>query len=589
MSREKKARPKRLSKNTKHFLQPLALVFISAVFILLVLVTSVMDLKRSDRTLIGFMQNRGFDIIANIQRSAQSNYTILFQLPGNMHSAEPVSPFAEESFLPQERLTQELVGLGQYIDRAWPPNQFGREDAVRLAQEEHLQFIAIINRHSQISLQTGPVPRAILRQAAPVIEGQKDITIELFDKRGEVGRTGFIAIRKSAGVGTIIIALDQSGFQFWGQRVAIQRAIESTGWGKDILYLTVMNREGQLLDYAGYIDDAWKAEALNDLKRRTDTTENTYRKLTYQGRDVLEVIGPIKIGDQIIGTVRVGLDRVHADQLLSEYRTSMVISMAAIMIVGVMSIWLLFQNQNRHLKKIGEMNKRLQRSERLSSLGQLAAGVAHEIRNPLNAISMASQRMQREYLPLLEEERREPFKQLTGVVRDEIRRLNAIIEEFLTFSKTDRLELRDYPIEEVLQKIANLVEEEALARGVLIRRDWNSTRSIVAMDMDKLQQAFLNFIKNGIESISGQGEVSIGVHHTEDHAVLVRITDTGMGLKPDEIERIFNPEYTTKEQGLGLGLSIAHEIIRAHGGDIRVQSERGVGSTFEVRLPLKSI
>jgi nitrogen-specific signal transduction histidine kinase len=277
------------------------------------------------------------------------------------------------------------------------------------------------------------------------------------------------------------------------------------GWGKDILYVSVMNRDGQFLGYSGDIDESWKGKALQDSSSRKDETEISNRKLDLNGRSLLEVIGPMYIDNRLVGTVRVGLDRQRADQLLNEYRTSMIISMAAIMVIGVLAIWLLFYNQNRHLKKIGEMSKRLQRSERLSSLGQLAAGVAHEIRNPLNAISMASQRMQREYMPLLEKDRRESFKQLTGVVRDEIRRLNAIIEEFLTFSKTDRLEMREYAIEEVLQKIANLVEEEAHAKDIQIKREWNHGQSVIAMDMDKLQQAFLNFVKNGIESISGEG------------------------------------------------------------------------------------
>jgi signal transduction histidine kinase len=107
------------------------------------------------------------------------------------------------------------------------------------------------------------------------------------------------------------------------------------------------------------------------------------------------------------------------------------------------------------------------------------------------------------------------------------------------------------------------------------------------MDVDKLQQAFLNIIKNAMESINGSGKISVFLEAAGSDGVSVRITDTGGGLTPEEMDRIFSPEYTTKEKGLGLGLPIAHEIVRSHGGDIRVQSQVGVGTTFDIRLPRK--
>ena len=588
MKREKKDLPKKFQKETKHFLQPLALVLISIVFILLILVSGIMDLRRIDRTLIGFMEDRGVDIIASIQRVAQGNYTNLIQLLGGDHTNDAISPFSEETFLPQETLIQSLVNLSKRIDQIWESGRLSNEERIKLAYQEGLSLIAIFDIHGRITFQSGFANQSILNRAAPVVAGQKDISIELFNKPATSERIGFIAVRRSSGEGTILIGLDQAGFRFWGTRVAIQRAIDETGWSKDVVYISVMNKQRQVLGHAGYVDEQWKDEAARDLTARRDSLAVAHRKINYYGRNILEIMGPVFIGQDVLGIARIGLERDHVDQILREHRNNMFISMAAIMLIGVLSIWFLFYNQNRHLKRIEEMGKRLQQSERLSSLGQLAAGVAHEIRNPLNAISMASQRMQREYVPLLDQSKGEEFKGLTGVVRDEIRRLNAIIEEFLNFSRTHRLELKDYPVEDVLQKLVNLVEEEATAKGISIKREWDSYRSIIPMDIDKLQQAFLNIIKNGIESISNEGSIAIGVDRTDSKAVLVRIADTGAGLRPEEIDRIFNPEYTTKEKGLGLGLSISHEIIRAHGGEIRVRSEVGVGSTFEIRLPMKA-
>jgi signal transduction histidine kinase len=254
------------------------------------------------------------------------------------------------------------------------------------------------------------------------------------------------------------------------------------------------------------------------------------------------------------------------------------------MLIAFLSMWVLYMNQNRHLAGIISMERKLEKAERLSALGQLAAGVAHEIRNPLNAISMASQRLKRDFVPA-DEGKIKDFQTITGVIRDEIRRLNGIIEEFLTFSRSRRLDLREYPVTEVLQKIVNLLDEEVRQKGIILETHWAEPSPVIPMDMDKLQQALLNFTKNAVESISGAGKVTLTVGAEKKGWIDVRIVDTGCGMTAEEIERIFNPEYTTKEKGLGLGLPLSHEIIRGHGGEIRVTSQKDVGTTFEILLP----
>jgi len=212
--------------------------------------------------------------------------------------------------------------------------------------------------------------------------------------------------------------------------------------------------------------------------------------------------------------------------------------------------------------------------------------VAHEIRNPLNAISMATQRLKRDYVPA-DKLKAHEFNNLSTVIRDEIRRLNAIIEEFLSFSKSRRLELRDFSVTEVLQKIVSLLAEEAGSRGIALETKWQLSPAVIPMDINKLQQAFLNFIKNAMESISKKGVITITVVREGKNNILVSITDTGCGMTSEEIEKIFSPEYTTKEKGLGLGIPLATEIVRGHGGDVRVVSRLGEGTTFEIVLPIK--
>ncbi|MBP8984865.1 MAG: hypothetical protein KBG12_03850 [Syntrophobacterales bacterium] len=571
----------RLPGVARPFLQPMAMFLVCVVFISLILVTGLVDLRRLEQTLLSFMEGRGLDISAKIQRDAQENFTGLTQVLQGEHAGNVLLPLTEETFLPQESFVNFLVGLSRRlareIDQAWTD----REALKRMAEENHLWLLALLDEEGRVIFRTRQFPPSFLARAASVVAGERDIDIDIFREK-----LGSIALRRGPEGGTLLVVLDGQGLRYWGMKFAVQKAVEEAVAGQKLPYVAVVGTDKAVLALVGDLpekraDDEYVVDGI--LKGRTAVS---HRKFDFRERKILEVVSPLYLDGALVGAVRVGLGREDADQVLGENRRLMIISMAFVMSIGLLSVWLLYRNQNRHLARMEEMGKELQKSERLSALGQLAAGVAHEIRNPLNAISMASQRLQREFQPV-DAQRSEEFGKMTVVIRDEIRRLNGIIEEFLAFSRSQRLELLEYPVEAVLQKLVRLVGEEAAPRGIAIETAGLDSTTPILMDVDKLQQAFLNIIKNAMESINGAGKISVFLEAAGSDGVSVRITDTGGGLTPEEIDRIFNPEYTTKEKGLGLGLPIAHEIIRSHGGDIRVQSRVGVGTTFDIRLPRK--
>jgi signal transduction histidine kinase len=271
------------------------------------------------------------------------------------------------------------------------------------------------------------------------------------------------------------------------------------------------------------------------------------------------------------------------DALIQRNRTHIFFSTGVMMTIGLIAIWLFYRNQKHHLIKLQEMGARLHQAERLSSLGHLAAGVAHEIRNPLNAIGMAAQRIQRE-CNRADDGKDNDLMQFTGLIRDEIRRLNGIVEDFLGLSRS-RFELRFQSIVELLESLVHLIREEADSLKIRIETHWEATNPIIYMDADKMKQALLNIIKNAFESMTGPGTLGIRVGPYTKKYLRIHISDTGSGIPPDMQKEMFNPHFTTKDNGLGLGLPIAYEIIRAHGGEIRVHSEPGRGSVFEILLP----
>ena len=569
------------------FLQPLAVALVCAVFIGLILAMGVMDLRRSEQTLEGFMRNQGLRIVGVVERLTMENLKTMIQA-SHKASGSDFRPLSEQVLSPQVFFTQKVVEMAREIDNRWKTEHLSASYIRQYAQEKNLWLVAVLNAWGKVIFMSRSLPDEPVRRKESLMKNGGREAGELFARLGRLKKVGFIALQRPDGSGTIVIALDQDSARYWGTRVSVEKAMEKLGegQGQGLVYLTVRDKTGRPLGNAGKLPE--------ELKRGDPLVANILdgtlgiesRSVLHDEKGILEIIVPLRLDDQIAGIIRLGLERGNTDHILNENRRNIYVFLALIVLITLLSMWLLYHDQNRHLAGIVEMERQLEKAERLSSLGQLAAGVAHEIRNPLNAISMASQRLKREFIPA-EEKKTKEFETMTGVIRDEIRRLNGIIEEFLTFSKSRKLELSNCPLQEVLQKIVNLISAEAAAKGIAIRTDWKENPVVIPMDMDKLQQAFLNFVKNAMESISGEGSITLSIRKPEKGRATIRIADTGCGMTAEEVDRIFNPEYTTKEKGLGLGLPLAHEIIRGHGGEIRVLSRKGEGTTFEILLPVE--
>jgi signal transduction histidine kinase len=545
----------------------------------------VMDLRRSETTLDGFMRNQGLRIVGVVERLAMENLKTMIQASLRA-SGSDFRPLSEQVLSPQVFFTQKVVEMAREIDNRWKTEHISGSYIRQYAQEKNLWLVAVLNAWGKVIFMSRSLPDEPVRGKESLMKTGGGEANELFARLGRLKKVGFIALQRPDGSGTIVIALDQDSARYWGTRVSVEKAMEKLGEGQGLVYLTIRDKIGRPLGNTGKSPEELKREDPL-VAKILDGSQGIETRLTrHDEKSLFEIIVPLRLDGQIAGIVRLGLERENTDRILNENRRNIYVFLALIVLITLLSMWLLYHDQNRHLAGIVAMERQLEKAERLSSLGQLAAGVAHEIRNPLNAISMASQRLKREFTPA-EAMKSEEFETMTGVIRDEVRRLNGIIEEFLTFSKSRKLEIRDCPVQEVLQKIVNLVSAEAAAKGIAIQTHWKDNPVVVPMDMDKLQQAFLNFVKNAMESIAGEGSITLSVRRQEKGWVSIKIADTGCGMTTEEVDKIFSPEYTTKEKGLGLGLPLAHEIIRGHGGEIHVQSREGKGTTFEILLPME--
>ncbi len=242
----------------------------------------------------------------------------------------------------------------------------------------------------------------------------------------------------------------------------------------------------------------------------------------------------------------------------------------------------LLENQRvlgESLARLEAAEEDLRRQDRLAALGEMAAGIAHEIRNPLGIISSSAQLLEKS-LPGSGERSR----QLIGILQEETQRLDALITDFLTFGRPPRPQRRQTDLSALLRRSLEHLKGLASSRQLGLRLDLPPDPALAEVDTEMLQRALLNLLLNALEATGPGGEVRVSLRRGET-SLTVEIADNGCGISEENLSRIFNPFFTTKERGTGLGLANAYKIVEAHGGELTVESRPGEGSTFTLRLP----
>ena len=300
------------------------------------------------------------------------------------------------------------------------------------------------------------------------------------------------------------------------------------------------------------------------------------------GKRYLEVVKPVVLDESNLGFLKIGLAVGSMEVAWRNSLRAMIILGIAIVAAGILGMAAIFHNQHSHLQEVKALEAEVLHRERLSALGNLAATVAHEIRNPLSAISMGLQRLKVEFQPSDDQDQ---YSHLTELMLGEVHRLNSIVEQFLSLARPLEIKPETLFIQDVLNEVATLVQGEAQQSNVRIRVIVPLTLPPIKADREYLRQTLLNLILNGLQAMPESGTLTLEAKTSKSN-FLIAVTDTGTGITAENQRRIFEPYFTTKAKGTGLGLAISRRIIEAHGGTITAANESGAGCRFQITLPL---
>jgi signal transduction histidine kinase len=378
---------------------------------------------------------------------------------------------------------------------------------------------------------------------------------------------------RRAGGGAIVVTVDATEVAALEKPASLESLLEEITTGSpEIAYTVFEQADGRI--------------AFGDAPADAPATPGE-RSITLKGRPVLEFATDVPLPGGESARLRLGmrLDNVRRVEERMLYRLVFTVAAAGTLVALALGLAGLGRRYGVLSEKHARAEAALRRRDRLAAMGELASTVAHEVRNPLNAVGMTAQRLKREFLGVVPAQGggRTELEDLLSVMTSETQRIDRIVQQFLEYARPKRLTPEPVDLDSLVEDIAGRARSRAESRGVRLEVKGGGAGT-ANVDPAQLRQALDNLVRNAVEATPEGGGVSIAaLREGRGHAIEVR--DTGRGIDPDHLPRIFDLYFTTKTDGTGVGLAVTQQIVTAHGGTIEVDSRPGAGTTMTVRLP----
>ena len=596
--------PKRLS-GQKPFSYPFYLFAVLMVLIGILIVNGYFEIQRTRSQLFNILENEALVVIKGLEQNSGN------LIAGLSPDHPPLSGLgivegSEDTLNIEDLLIERLINLALQMDQEAVQKKDDPQFLKDRMERSGLKQIFFLRTDTDLDIwKTLP---GLLKTEPPffqkVFNGKTRLAV--FRGEGHLRKTLplAVAVARRYDQGIILMALSFDEYVSWSRQIIIQNFLEDFSGKGNIAYLRVEDPKGKVLAQTG--ERFFMVPSQNQGRRDVRSGQSNLSWITGKEGDFLEIIRPFRPGGKDLGVVRLGLSLKEVNPIVDQNRKNIILMGIVLFGLGMISLFFIFRLQNRHLQKMKEMENQIRLKEELSAMGQLAAGVAHEIKNPLNAIGLVIQRLEKEFVWDKPEEQKE-YVRFTGIVRNEIDRVNRIIGQFLMMSKPLDVKMEDRPIIEILEYCLEVMEEEFRQKHIGVIKEWDEKVQIIHCDRFQLTQAFINIFSNALEAMPEGGRLHLTVKTVQRSAFGVRgselkekdsairnqqsaleisVADTGKGISPEGMDKIFAPYYTSKEKGLGLGLAITQKMIQAHNGTIEIQSVENKGTTVIIRLPL---
>jgi signal transduction histidine kinase len=551
-----------------------SIIALAVILFIIILSQSILEYRSSRKAVLNLLNNQAGALIVSVARASEKG-VIAYETQ-------------------QDRIRRHLFTIAEMIDRL---DRFGKttpQELENIAQSDSLAGLTLLNNDKRIifpldinsKLRIEIAPERI----APLFDTQTFRLPLNFIELPSGKRAFAAAIRKNSG-GAIIVAIDAAELLRIRQTLGAGSVIEDIGNSPGVEYAGIIN-SGLILaaskKLAGESLDSWA----NSIDTASDEIKTRIRKSSGKdSREVYEAIGPFSVAGQRRGNILIGMNTQYLDFLTAKLQRDIFWRSLLMLIVAVAAIggfwirqnYLVISNQyNEILQDVQQFERDKAISSRLVAMGELASGVAHEIRNPLNAIRVIIQRLQREFTP---QEDKKEYNELTEIIRKETDRINGTIEQFLNFAKPPVLHKEKGNLNDCLKEIVALIEPRVKSKHCSIKTEYGV---LPQMDFDPelCRQAFLNLMDNALAAVGSEGIIAAKTYKKNGLCV-VEIYDNGSGIPDKDKQRVFDLYYTTKSGGTGLGLPTVLRIVREHGGRLDLLDSPLGGALFRLELPLE--